>query len=73
MNQDNIEDCIRRVRAAKNIGMSLEDTIEGFHGIYTKDEVFLAWHAACILDKDAEKPADSTPERKTMSMRAQKR
>ena len=71
MDQDRIDDCMRRVRAARNVGLSMKEVAEGFDGVFTPEEVFLAWHAACILDKDVES-APSGPPEKTINMRAQK-
>lgn len=50
MNQDRIDNAMRRIRAARNIGLTMTEAMEGFEGTYTPEEVFLAWNAACILD-----------------------
>ncbi len=52
MDQDKIENCIQRVRMARNIGMSFAETMDGFADLFTKEEIFFAWCGACILDKN---------------------
>jgi len=49
-NQHTIDDCIRRVRNARNVGMSPEHVCASMGKEFTIEALFLAWHAACILD-----------------------
>jgi hypothetical protein len=49
---DEIDICMRRVRAARQCGLELAEVVNTFKDTYTPEQIFLAWHAASILDRD---------------------
>jgi hypothetical protein len=55
---ENGETLIRRVRNARNLGMELADIQDQFASEFSREQVYLAWHAACILDKQSDKQSD---------------
>lgn len=57
----NIENLIKRIRAAVDCGMNYAAIEEHFIALgETKANVFFCWHAACILTQDEETFNDST-------------
>ena len=55
---ENGENLIRRVRNARNVGMELADIQDQFASEFSREQVYLAWHAACILDKLSDKETE---------------
>jgi hypothetical protein len=49
---DAVDVCMRRVRNARQCGLEFAEVVDTFKDIYTPEQVFLAWHAASILDRD---------------------
>lgn len=52
MNDHDIEDCIQRVRMAKNSGIEYDDIRNSLKAFYPEDIISYAWYAGIILDND---------------------